>query len=86
MEAISLKLDESLLQNIDKSLKRHNYSTRTEFIRTAIREKLEELNKEQLIREFMRYHGKAGKTTTYKDNKKTRERILREIAKENGWD
>ena len=48
MEAISLKLDETMLSNIDENLKKHNYSTRTEFIRTAIRDKLEDLSKDDL--------------------------------------
>jgi len=86
MEAITLKLDETMLANVDKSLKQHNYSTRTEFIRDAIRAKLEGLKKEELIAEFMKYRGKAKKKTTYAENRKTREKVFKEYVKERGWD
>lgn len=82
MESISLKLDENMLSNIDKNLKKHNYSTRTEFIRTAIRDKLENLSRDELIKEFMRFRGKSGKKTTYSENRKTKELVSKELMKE----
>jgi metal-responsive CopG/Arc/MetJ family transcriptional regulator len=86
MEAISLKLDKNMLQNIDHTLKENNYSTRTEFIRDAIRIKLEDLKREKLIEEFMKFRGKAKKKTTYEENRKTRDDVFLEMAKEKGWD
>lgn len=85
MEAISLKLDESMLNHMDKTLQENNFSTRTEFIRDAIRDKLDGLKREKLIDEFMKFRGKAKKKTTYAENKKTADKILLEIAKEKGW-
>lgn len=82
MEAISLKLDGQMLRNLDKSLKKHNYSTRTEFIRTAIRDKLAELSKEDLLEEFLKFRGKSKKKTTYAENRKTREQVSKELMKE----
>ena len=82
MEAISLKLDENMLQHIDKSLKNHDFSTRTEFIRTAIRDKLQELKKEDFLEEFMEFRGKAGKKTTDKENKLTRKIVSKELLQE----
>ena len=86
MEAISLKLDETMLSNIDENLKKHNYSTRTEFIRTAIRDKLEYLSKDDLIKEFMKYKGKSPRKTTDEERAKIREQALLEMPKERGWD
>lgn len=86
MEAVSLKLDENMLHNIDESLKGNNYSTRTEFIRDAIRDKLGNLKREQLAEEFLKFKGKAKKTTTYEQNKKTAEKALNELAREIGWE
>lgn len=86
MEAISLKLDENLLSNIDDNLKKHNYSTRTEFIRTAIRDKLEELSRDDLIKEFMKFRGKAPRKTTDEERAKIREKVFLEMAKEKGWE
>lgn len=85
MEAVSLKLEENMLHNIDESLDSNNYSTRTEFIRDAIRHKLEELKTQKIMEEFMKFQGKAKKKTTYEENKKTAEKALLELAKERGW-
>ena len=82
MEAISLKLEDNMLKNIDESLKDNNYSTRTEFVRDAIRDKLEELKREKLLSEFMKYQGKAKKKTTYEENRNTRERVSKELFQE----
>ena len=85
MEAVSLKLDENMLHNIDANLKGNNYSTRTEFIRDAIRDKLKELIREKMAQEFLKFQGRAKKKTTLKENKKTAENALNDIAKEMGW-
>ncbi len=85
METISLKLDESMLNNLDKSLKKHNFSTRTEFIRDAIREKLEKLSREELMAEFLGLRGKARNKITDKQLKSIREDVFEHIAKENSW-
>ncbi|MBW3018663.1 ribbon-helix-helix domain-containing protein [Candidatus Woesearchaeota archaeon] len=82
MDAITLKLDENMLANVDESLKNHNYSTRTEFIRDAIRDKLEGLKREELMAEFLQYRGKAKKKTTYAENRKIREEVSRELMAE----
>lgn len=86
MEAISLKLDETLLNNIDLSLQENNYSTRTEFIRDAIRDKLNAIRREKMAQEFLKFKGRAGKTTTIAKNKKTAAAALNSIAKEMGWE
>ncbi len=85
METISLKIDENMLNNVDNTLKKHNFSTRTEFIRDAIRDKLENLTREELINKFMSFKGKSKIKTTNKERKQIREQALIELAKENGW-
>jgi len=86
MEVISLKLDETMLQNVDKTLQKHNFSTRTEFIRDAIREKLKELSREELMARFLSFKGKAKKKVSDVELKKIREEVFDEIAKEKGWE
>jgi len=86
METISLKMDKNMLKNIDKTMKNHNFSTRTEFIRDAIRDKLEGMSRDELIKEFMTFYGKSKVKTTYAENRKTREFVLNELVKERGWD
>lgn len=83
MEAISLKLDETLLKNIDLSLKAHNYSTRTEFIRDAIRDKLTDLNRDELAKMISdKFFGKATVKTSLKEDRKIREEAGKELMAE----
>jgi len=48
MESVTVRLDTALAKKIDTSLKPY-YSTKTEFIREAIREKLKRLEQEQFL-------------------------------------
>jgi len=57
VETVSLKMENELLQEIDSKIKGHRYSTRTEFIRDAIREKLSDLEKEDVIRKLAEFKG-----------------------------
>lgn len=66
MEVISLKLEDDLLKEIDYSLIHNRYATRTEFIRDAIREKLSDLEKEELLKELVRLKGSVKRKTTDK--------------------
>ena len=49
MENISLKMEEGFVRVIDKVMKKHNYMTKTEFIREAIREKIRRLEEKEII-------------------------------------
>ena len=63
MEAVSLKLDDSFLHDIESVMKRHRYTTKTEFIREAIRDKMRDLEKEEaLIRARQLYRASKRKT------------------------
>lgn len=70
---ISLKLDNELLSEIDHKLSKHRYSTRTEFIRDAIREKLSDLEKEELLRGLTKIKGSSKYKTTNEQLHKARE-------------
>ncbi|MFH1510118.1 MAG: ribbon-helix-helix domain-containing protein [Candidatus Woesearchaeota archaeon] len=79
MEVVTVKFQEDILKRIDESITRHNYNSRTEFIREAVRDKLESLSREQLVREFMKYKGKTKRKTTDEEDEAIRQRIGREI-------
>jgi Arc/MetJ-type ribon-helix-helix transcriptional regulator len=82
MEIVTIKFEEDVLKRVDKSITEHNFNSRTEFIREAVRDKLAELSKEDLIKEFIKYRGKAKKKTTYEENRKTREIVSKELMEE----
>jgi len=49
MENISLKLEKEFLKSIESLMKKHNYMTKTEFIREAIREKMKKLEEKDTL-------------------------------------
>ena len=49
MENMSLKLERNFLQAIEKVMKKHNYMTKTEFVREAIRDKIKKLEEKEIV-------------------------------------
>ena len=49
MENISIKLERNFLDAIQKVMKKHNYMTKTEFIRESIRDKIRELEEKEIL-------------------------------------
>ena len=84
MDIISLKLDEGMLKNIDKIVKEHNYGTRTEFIRSSIREKMTQLEKDVLIKQLLALKGSVKRHTTDAELRKIREEASEEYMRERG--
>ena len=82
MENVSVKFQEDVLKRIDTSISQHNFNSRTEFIRDAVRDKLANLNKEDLITEFLKFRGKAKKKTTDEERKITKEQVSNELIAE----
>ena len=81
MEAVCIKVEDELLDRVNQSMKKSGYSTKTEFIREAIREKLEDDEKAALIKEFLKFRGK-GRNTTDEERRKTREEVSKELMEE----
>lgn len=70
MEIVTIKFQEDILKKIDESITKHNFNSRTEFIREAVRDKLEKLSKDDLIKEFMKLRGKAKIKSNPEDDEK----------------
>ena len=84
MEAVCVKLDDGTLRNLDASLKEHNYTTRTDFIREAIRDKLRQFEKEEAIKKLEKYLGWSKTRTSDEKLHKIRDEVFREMAKKHG--
>jgi len=82
METVSIRFQKPVIKEIDKNISKHNFNSRTEFIREAVRDKLSELSRDDLIKEFMKFRGKAKIKTTYEENRKTRELVSKELMEE----
>ncbi len=81
MESVSVKFQEKILKKMDKCIHEHNFNSRTEFIREAVRDKLTEVQQQLLIQELMKLRGAAKRKTTDKDDERIREEASRELLR-----
>ena len=75
MESISLKLEKEFLSDIERIMKQNRYSTKTEFIREAIRDKIKQLEKEETLKKIDKIYGSSKRKTTDEDLHKAREKV-----------
>ena len=80
-EMISLKLEDSFLDNVDDIVKKEGYQSRTEFIRNALREKVEAAKLRQAMLEISHLKGASKKKTSDKELERIREKAFEEIDK-----
>ena len=66
-----------MLEEMDKTLRKHRYSTRTEFVRDAIREKLSELEKEKMLKALAKIVGSSKRRTTDEELHRAREKAVK---------
>ncbi len=83
MESITIKVDDAFAREIDEAMQPY-YSTKTEFIREAIREKVQKIRKESTLEELKKYFGKSNIKSTLADDRKIRKQVGKEILKEHG--
>ena len=82
MEAVSLKLEDAFLKDIEKSMRKHRYTTKTEFIREAIRDKIRDLEKEEALLRLKKLYGASKRKTTDEELHKAGEKAFEELEKE----
>jgi metal-responsive CopG/Arc/MetJ family transcriptional regulator len=82
MDSVSIKFQEDVLRRMDENIKEHNFNSRTEFIREAVRDKIAELSKDELMNEFLKFKGKSTVKTTDAENRKTRSETNKELLKD----
>ena len=91
METISIKLEKGLAGRIRKAQAEFNYSTKTEFIREAIRQRLgrleEERKKDRAWKALFAARGALkgkGKSKTDEEFRKVKEEAFEELLRERG--
>ena len=77
---ITLKLDNIFLNDVDKIIKNEGYQNRTEFIRNALREKIEEIKLKKAMIELAHLKGKVKKKTNVNDYEKIRTQAFEKIS------
>lgn len=81
-DMITLKLEDNFLKKVDKYVKNNNYHNRTEFIRDAMRDKLKNLETNELIKEFIKYKGNAKRKVSDAELKSNKKKVSDEFLKE----
>ena len=80
-EMITLKMDNVFLEDIDKLVKKEGYQNRTEFIRDALREKLENIKLKKAMMEIAHLKGASKKETSDKEYERIRMKAFEELDK-----
>ena len=80
-EMITVKMDNVFLGEVDNVVKNEGYQNRTEFIRNALREKVEEIKLKKAMMELAHLKGSVRKKTTEDDYEKVRAKAFDEISK-----
>lgn len=82
MKLVNLKLGEDLLTQIDDIVSQFGFANRTEFMRNALREKVEEYRMKQAILRLRKSYGIfKHKQTTEEEYEKMREEGLKRFLK-----
>ena len=81
METVSIKLEDGFAKNVEKTMKKHNYTTKTEFIREAMRDKIKELETQEALIRVRKSYGASRLKTTDEQLHKVREKIAKELEK-----
>ena len=82
MQTITFKLNDDILRKVDQSLAFFNFSTRTEFIRDAIRDKIEQLEAEAFMRKLAHYKGSAKTKHADKEFRRIRDKVSEQYMNE----
>ncbi len=80
METVTFKLHEKVLKKIDDVLESLNFSNRTEFIREAVREKLNKIETERFMKRLAQHRGTAKVKISDERLKEIKEDVARKYA------
>ncbi len=80
-EMITVKMDGRFLEDIDAVVQKEGYQNRTEFIRGALREKVEESKLKEAMVNIAHLKGAAKKRTSDKEFEDIRKKAFEELSK-----
>lgn len=83
MESITIKVSDEMAAEIEKAMKPH-YSTKTEFVREAMRDKIKQIQSDRFLQALKKFQGAAKVHVSDEQLHATREKIAREYAKKFG--
>jgi Arc/MetJ-type ribon-helix-helix transcriptional regulator len=81
-EMITVKMDNRFLEEVDSAVEKGHYQNRTEFIRSALRDKLEDIQYQEYRSNIMRIQGRNPRHVSQEEYEKARENTFKEIEHE----
>ena len=81
-ELITFKLEDSFLKDIDTIVEKQGYQNRTEFIRTALREKVDDVKMKETMASIAHLKGSSKKHISEEEYERVREEAFNEVANE----
>ena len=78
-QMITLKLEHNFLNELDELVKNSGYQNRTEFIRNAVREKIEEEKMKKFMMDLSKQKGSAKRKINEEELEKVREEAFEEL-------
>lgn len=84
MEIVTFKLHEGILKKIDGLLRSLHFNNRTEFIREAVREKLNKVETERFMKRLAQHKGAAKVHVSDERLREIKEDVARKYAEELG--
>ncbi len=80
-ELVTFKMEQDFLNDVDKTAKSTGFQSRTEFIRAALREKIDEIKLKKAMMEIAHLKGAAKKKTSDEELEKIREKVFEELER-----
>jgi len=77
---ISIRFEDDFLHSIETVMKGHHYSTKAEFIREAVRDKVKDLETEKALMRLEKISGSSTRLTTKKQMRKAKKEAFEELA------
>ena len=84
-ELITFKLEKKFLIEVDSISKGSGYSNRTDFIRSALRNKIDEIRLKNAMIKLSNFRGKSNKKTTNEQVHAVRDKVLQALIKKKGF-
>jgi len=85
IELVTFKLEREFLAKVDETARQSGFSSRTDFIRNALREKVDELKLREAMVRLSRFRGISKTHTTDEEIHKAGEKVFWELAKKKGF-
>ena len=80
-ELVTFKLDKNFLKDVDVAVKNNNFSNRTDFIRDALREKLEKIRYNYAVLVLSKLKGSSKTKTTEEEYERIRIKVTKQFLK-----